>query len=236
MCKEAQLNFNEPLTADLFGKVQVYLADKGYQLVIVSAADTSNWLYIGPTYAENGQENKQIFLEYTELNGGHYNFIKEMNQYLETAHFCRFCLKGYHFIGHKCEGACLSCHAPFPCSKTKLIDCDICGLTLNNEVCFTNHLRNTCYYKKKCEKCEVIYNSKRAKNHKCFEYLCTHCGKSYTNNPHYCLMQKLDIDKLIDQDSRNKIIVTFDIEAVQVLDEESGKSYHHPNLLISGKS
>ena len=46
-------------------------------------------------------------------------------------------------------------------------------------------------------------------------------------------MKTLDRKKLIEEDSKNKIIVSFDIEATQV-DAGNGSYEHVANLLIAG--
>ena len=45
-------------------------------------------------------------------------------------------------------------------------------------------------------------------------------------------MKILNADKLIKEDEKNKIIVTFDIESCQYK-TIGGKNYHRPNLLIA---
>ncbi len=46
-------------------------------------------------------------------------------------------------------------------------------------------------------------------------------------------MKPLDVNKLKEEDSKNKIIVTYDIEATQV-DAGNGCYEHVANLLIAG--
>ena len=87
---------------------------------------------------------------------------------------------------------------------------------------------------KKCPECDIEYVEVKTKPHKCGEIKCHNCSVIFTQYPHYCMMKTSNIDKLKKEDSKNKIIVAFDIESCQYEDNK-GKSYHRPNLLIASK-
>ena len=88
-----------------------------------------------------------------------------------------------------------------------------------------------CKGRKHCEECLCSYKEDKKNPHVCGEYKCKDCEKKYTEQPHYCMLKPLDLDKLIKEDEINKIVVTFDIESSIDIDDGS----HKPNLLISGK-
>ena len=96
--------------------------------------------------------------------------------------------------------------------------------------CYGKHLdEGVCQRKKKCELCEVTWDTKKDKHHTCERYTCSTCGVHYTktNQPHMCYMEPKMEDKLVEEDSLPKAILSFDIESTQ----ENGD--HRPMLLIS---
>jgi len=84
--------------------------------------------------------------------------------------------------------------------------------------------KKLCNYVKKCNECEVEYKKKH--KHKCFKYHCKKCKRNFKEQPHYCYIKPLKESNIIEEDSINKIIVTYDIESTQINKE------HRPNLLI----
>jgi hypothetical protein len=231
LCKEAKIKFDKPFHASEFQKMQDYLATKGFQLVIIDATDHLNYYFKGEVL------DKQICLELNTDFNGHFNYIKKMSQYLESANWCNICYRTFTSIIHICEYGCKSCGNSSKCDYVQFVDCDACNRSFKSYDCYVRHKTNTCKGNKCCETCNVLYYVKNDNDtsHKCFEYLCKICGKTYTESPHYCMLKPVNISRIQKEDEKNKIIVTFDIESTLKHDDVTGRDMHYPNLLIAGK-
>lgn len=218
-----------PLSVECIKTIQEHLKPLNYQIIVIDSSDHSNRLFYEPTLG------KHIVLEYMhENNKHHFNFVKEMNQYLDAAYYCEYCNKGHNNISHRCSQMCKMCRSSPPCEKIELVKCDACRRSFYNMQCFTNHRDNKlCTKIKNCDKCFIDYNENPKKPHKCEEHTCNWCKKVYTESHHYCMLKPLDINKLKKEDEITKIIVAYDIEATQK-DNGEGLSLHVPNLLIAG--
>ena len=122
------------------------------------------------------------------------------------------------------------------------MSCEVCNKTFVNQKCYDNHIENnnqdfrpSCKDRKYCEECGIYYRNRNNKKnpHICGQFKCKDCNKLYSEQPHYCMLKPLDIDKLIKEDEANKIIVTYDIESSIEIDE-TGQELHKPCLLVSG--
>lgn len=193
-----------------------------YQLLVIDGLVPKNILYRGELAP------KQIVLEYID---NHYNAIKELNQYYSTAYYCAACNLPHHTEHHKCKSTCQMCLRSPPCAQSELIKCDSCERKFYNQSCFDHHKVELCVVLRKCPVCELEFNAKDF--HKCDESKCKLCSEKYIVSPHYCHIKTLKLQDLNKQDKKLKIIVTYDIETIQIQTEE-GYYQHQAMLLISG--
>ncbi len=231
-CREYGLNSHIAMNVDIIAEIQGYLIPKNIQIIVIDSRDHRNRRFIGPML------QKQLYLEYIEDNNSntHYNFIKEMCAYLGNSYYCVPCNMGHNNKTHICKNGCLLCNSHIKCAQIQeLIDCEVCSRSFYNNECFNKHKENNlCLKYKKCNICDVEYVDNRKKPHKCDEHKCKICNKIFTISPHYCMLKPLNNDDLAQEDVKNKIIVTYDIESTQVkIDDKTSR--HEPNLLISGK-
>ena len=171
---------------------------------------------------------KQLFIEHSD---DHYNSITgTITGYMECEHFCVGCWVSYDQRSpHRCPNSCEKCTSYPKCDSTQeLINCTKCNLEFYGRLCFQNHQLKTCKFYKKCSSCEVKHSTKFP--HKCNMVYCDKC-KTHSVGQHHCFITKKKQEDVEKQDSKNKIIVAFDIESSLV---KSGKYYDHiPNLLVS---
>ena len=181
-----------------------------------------------PCIFKGGVAPKQLFIEHT---GDHYNSITgTITGYMESVGFCVGCWTSYDPRSpHRCPGSCTKCTKYPACDpKQDLKQCNRCNIEFSGLDCFNYHQEKTCKYFKKCAKCEVKHSIKFP--HKCNWIYCDKC-KKHSNGQHHCFFKTKNQADLEKQDSRNKIIVAFDIESSLI---KNGKYYDHvPSLLVS---
>ncbi len=201
-----------------------------YQLVAINFR-TGDQLFVGP------DAEKQIYLLFSPggtQGKGHWDLIKEMTSYRNKSFYCIKCNVGYNTSrDHNCRGGCKMCRFHTPCiSDNSLEHCDRCNKTFVNIECFNRHIENkVCNYIKICPLCEASFRT-GPKEHVCGEIKCNSCSEYYTEQPHYCYLKVLDKEKLQEEDSTSKIIVSFDIESMLIRANE--KTFNHkPNLLCA---
>jgi hypothetical protein len=222
------LPYNKEVSCDDFPKIQAFLFN--YQMVVIDGHNKNNRLYIGPNY-----KKEKLYIELIDSQNGvsHYNSIINIVAYMGQSYYCEHCHKPYsHKYTHSCAFICESCFIFPKCSETLAkINCKNCNIDFSGHACYERHLdgrNNICKNRKKCANCLVIYNRK----HDCNSQKCRHCGEQYKFQHHYCFLKNLNIDKLAEEDSHKKIIVSYDIESQQNL--ISDNTYQHdPDLLIS---
>ena len=129
-CVAAGLDYNTPLSAIHFDKVQEYLSSMNIRLIIVDARNVNagEKLFEGPYF------NDTICIEYQSDNDGHYNFITSLRGYQEASYFCKYCYQGHHSIKHICKYCCPACGQRPICEKTEEVDCPVCHKRFKNNV------------------------------------------------------------------------------------------------------
>jgi hypothetical protein len=213
-------------------KVQEYLETKCMQLIVIDSQDHRNRIFNGPMLGN------PICLEYIndkKTNTAHFHFIKETTAYLNNSYYCVACNIGHNNNTHRCKNGCIMCNSTTKCAKQQdLVNCDVCSRAFYNIDCYNNHrLNDLCLKLKKCNICDIEYFLNPKKTYECDKTLCKTCGKGYTICPHYCMLKPLKSEDLAEEDSKNKIIVTYDIESTQIRVDKTSR--HEPNLLITGK-
>ncbi|MDI9312027.1 MAG: DNA polymerase [Limnohabitans sp.] len=219
-------NLNLPLYSELnilnIDKVSEYLSNlvPPVQMIIVNGHSRTI------DYKSSFNEEKI----YLELYNQHYNIISSIKAYMNKSYFCEQCFVGFNNKNeHKCKFHCDLCMKASICKGLSIL-CSDCNKSFKGSQCFNNHKElNVCENFKKCFKCDLNYKIKD--NHKCLEYICKKCNDKYSITPHYCFIKPIDQQKLIEEDSKLKVIVTFDIESAIVFEDNS--HVHKPNLLIS---
>ncbi|MDI9312371.1 MAG: DNA polymerase, partial [Limnohabitans sp.] len=218
LCETAGIDINTALSVNDLYKIDDVLKPL-YQLIVIN----------GTTMSLDYKGNKAPKQLYIELYNEHYNFINKITAYFECSYFCVKCFKGYsHQENHRCKDGCYLCHHEDKCVGDK-IHCDSCNKNFNGQFCFNRHVNL-----KLCEKlkyCFLCYSNYREKIHKCDTFHCFKCARDYKVTPHFCCIEPKNIEKLMEEDNKNKIIVCFDIES-QLINEEN-ITIHSPNLLIS---
>ena len=214
MAKKFKINLNDPISRDDWQKIQNELTD--YQIRIIDARNKQNLIFDGE------MREKKLYIEYYDE---HYNSIINIKGYMGRKFYCHNCHVGYDKIyKHKCKNHCIKCYNNCKSNINGKIFCVKCNITFNNVICFDSHRENRiCEFVKKCANCKLKYKSYY--NHRCFEYFCMNCNSKYTDQPHFCYMHKKDLKKLEQEDSVNKIIVSFDIES------DLSSQQHRPMLL-----
>ena len=216
-----------------------YLNTLGQYLVIIDAADVRNHIFIG----DHEDLDEPIYIEWLKgdkTRADHFNFIRYIEAYTKAEYFCYACHIAHGSVKHQCEGICPVCKGVGKCKLEKdvpTVDCDGCGRTCFNQNCYTRHLDTPngphCSASEFCKDCCCVFRVNKKAKHVCGEYKCPNCYKKYTETPHYCMLKPLNVDKLVEEDKTNKIIVCYDIESCLVKDER-GNDLHKPMLLISG--
>ena len=224
-------NINTETMLDFEKIKQIEQREKDIQIIVIDRpTDPANskvgeFSYMGP------DRLNKIVLEWVDHS--HFNYVKNIATYYGFRQWCYGCFKGFNrLVSHRCDRICNKCGVTPKCEAKKLqIYCDKCNLEFNSVDCYANHQSRMCIKRKLCDKCNVLYQDDP---HICFHYRCQGCKQMYTATPHYCSIQPLDKTKLVKDDSINKIIVTFDIEAIQSEpDPNTGYSVFKANLVIS---
>ncbi|MDI9312001.1 MAG: DNA polymerase [Limnohabitans sp.] len=225
LCQDLQLNINNELDMNGLETFSAFFEslDPPIELVVVN----------GRTKLKEFGGNKQSIQIYIELFEKHYNYISSIQAYFERSYFCSKCFVGFNDkSNHNCPYVCSLCLVSGTCEGDKVL-CEKCNRTFNGTQCFTNHKTNEiCKKKFKCKKC--LIEDTNYSSHQCLLYKCKKCGEIYSSSPHYCFMKPKIIKKLYEEDSRNKIIIAFDIESAILNDDDNELlQMHKPNLLIS---
>lgn len=236
---------------DDFRKMQEFLESEDVNLMIYDS-DYRRSLWFQPGDLRNMRRDNTICLVRSESkkpNGeviGHFDYLKSVESFLKTDHFCYLCRKGFNQMNHKCEKICQVCGKEQTENECQLridseeqslkpIDCQVCLKTFFNQGCYEHHLKQgTPFYCSNfqiCENCGIRYRKTSKCQHECFKEKCHFCGK-IKQYPHYCFMKPLDKKKLQEEDALKKIIVTFDIES-NLINDANGNMSHQPILLIS---
>ena len=174
---------------------------------------------------------KKIILEYVrneEPNGGftldghfstiHPNYVfsycpRISNRYFRS--FCFKCNKPFYDALHNCSKTkCRACLSDPSCVPGESRDCENCGQTTVSLACFENHKRTTCKIFKKCHNCKRSIRSTNFKLHEkvnCRE-VCFTCGIEKEDYPHYHTLKCPNKQRLLLEDAKPRIIVSYDIE------------------------
>lgn len=182
-----------------------------------------------------------LYLEFEENNENgpdHLNVITSIKGYLGKSYYCCYCNGSYNnLFEHLCNDTCTYCRRQPKCREEEARDCLNCKVKFVSRRCYENHIErrngiSVCSRFYKCERCEVIDE----RNHICGgqnrRRKCVRCKEVIRDYPHYCSITTLDVNKLKEEDERNKIIVCFDIESA-FTEETPEKFRHTANLLIS---
>ena len=206
-----------------------------YQLVVVPSPTMS--VESKSVMFSGDYKNKRIVLEFMrdeEFPNGHFNLVQSVTGLYECHFWCFKCWKGYDNAGsHRCEIGCKRCGSEQACiAGIQDLSCISCHMTFFGPACLEAH-KSTCQKAEKCKLCDVIYRKDKRRRHECDMSFCQLCKTSYKVSPHFCYINPLDLAKLENEDTRNKIIVSFDIETRVAEVDAKGFSILKPNLLIS---
>ncbi|MDI9312736.1 MAG: DNA polymerase [Limnohabitans sp.] len=165
-----------------------------------------------------------------ELFQYHYNIITSMKAYVNKSYYCDKCFVGYDKkLQHKCKFYCDFCMTSNICAGVQIYCCD-CNKYFKGNQCLNNHkLSGVCEAFQRCRRCDIDYEVKSG--HSCCIYNCKKCHEQYNVSPHYCYIKTIDKQKILEEDSKIKVIVVFDIESALL--NENNFYIHKPNLLIS---
>ena len=230
LAKNCGFDLKTPITIDDFDKIQQKLP---YQLTIIDGTNKFNRLFVGP-YNPNGKI--YILHSKTVCNNFHFDSIVNIKGFMGSGKFyCEHCHKveSSSRFKHKCAFTCELCLIFPPCvdNNTKIF-CQLCNFEFKGQCCYDQHLfgsNNLCKNRKKCHNCHQIYFDKK---HSCDIKICKKCNEKYRLEKHYCYLKKVDFEKLNKDDSCEKIIVSYDIEAQQN-QVENNEFIHKADLLIS---
>ena len=226
--RELEYAIRGPMNIQMISDIQNLLLD--YQIIVVDRR-TQLKLFAG------SEKSKKIILEY--CSPPHFNVITSIAGYLECNNFCTRCWVKTNERVHSCQGCCKKCHSISICPITEEeLVCENCNIDFYSRSCYDKHIANDyCGVNKKCEKCWVIYREDDLYDHECDRYLCNNCGCRYKASPHYCYIKQVNMEKIIEEDSRNSILICYDIESMQISSSNpitsNGELLHVPNLLIS---
>lgn len=224
-----EIDTSQPLNATMFEVIQSRLT--AYQLAVIERPSATGIvkqargmapLFLGPL------AKKQLLIEYVAAEQ-HYNVIKSVTAYFQCNSWCMACWTSIDVRSHKCIKKCSQCGEGTDCSpEAEPITCFGCCRQFFGPDCMAMHRCKK--FKVACPDCEVEYGAKE--QHTCGVFHCTKCKVDFTETPHFCFIAPLNRDKLIQTDSRLKIIVAFDIES-RLVDAGDGVKDHVANLLIS---
>ena len=225
---QLSLNIEEEMSISCLQRIQNVLKDS-YQIIVIGHRDL-NQLFKDRS-ADTAE--KVLYLLY-DSESKHYDYIQSMPGLMRKANYCKKCGIGYNRIDeHHCQDGCNKCRSSEQCPDTSNISiyCDDCNKTFHSNECFKKHKENKmCLYSKFCDICEIKYTPIKGHEHKCDHFQCHECREIYSVQPHHCHIKTLDIDKLIKEDSANKILLTFDIECM--LEKDNNFYENKPNLVV----
>lgn len=237
LCRQAGTDFSKQANEATMKSFQELVLKDKFQLIVVDGAGRGPKRTI--RYRGHAAE-KQIYLEYMEnaLDNGHFNFIKKMSAYLGRRYYCAPCNYGFDRIeSHYCDSYCKFCHEAPRCVGPFInITCADCKRTFLSESCYKRHANKICKLLHKCENCEVEYNTTR--KHVCGSFLCRKCSTQTSDTPHYCMLRRLDREKIRKQDEVKKIFIACDIECqlkpikTMVSGREVKAREHEPMLMM----
>ena len=222
---QCSLEYNRAVNAHQFRDIQNCIQQK---LVIVCAMTN------GPLFRGNRKNDEIVVLAHSEKNEvGHYDAITDLKKYMGAGKdFCIPCWVKISKLGsHKCSHVCQSCYRT-NCSteSPSRILCIICNTFAKSERCFEIH-QKICVKIVRCPRC---YKEVKAEDqHDCLTYFCTLCNDNYEDTPHYCYLQKINMNKLECEDRKRHVVVAFDIESIFKPCSESGVHEHTPILLVA---
>ena len=197
-----------------------------YKITVVDQQNKYNKLFEGTAAARN------LYLEYSD---NHFNVITNIRKYMAVKNqFCEKCFKSYTYRSiHNCIYSCDMCMGEPHDFVSPTVKCIDCNRQFQGQLCFDNHkLLDACGKKKKCEKCFFEFTTD--KEHVCGIYKCYNCKEDYTSQPHYCFVKPLSTAKLMEEDAQfPPFYLFFDIESITKKEDENGKKFHQPVLLIS---
>ena len=224
-CQEARLNYSEPFSTETWQIAANALAPE-YQLIIVDGSTTKyQKLFEGP------EASRRIYLF---LENNHYSLITKIATLFKRDYFCHKCWVGWKQDGrHSCKAHCQACRQPGSCTLVageEPSTCRACNRQFFGTKCFERHTaHHICKAWKKCNSCEAEYQARFG--HECNKVYCDRC-KIHEEPPHHCFLAKKDLEKLQEQDSKLKIIVSFDIES-ELKPIQNDLYEHIPNLLCA---
>ena len=150
-------------------------------------------------YTSNKGKTDKIYLYKTR---NHFDVIKSMTAFLDTAYYCHSCKKAYtRHDKHKCPQKCLSCFKYFTDGNKcngKGVTCKQCNRVFHGNNCFKNHTSNrskkdcdsVCNSVAKCLKCNQIILKPYINIHKCGHKMCNNCNR-YCESKHKCFIKKM---------------------------------------------
>ena len=218
LCTASGIDYDTPMDRDAMAKIDQALKPD-YKLTVVDANNKRNRIFVGE------QAPKELFIEF---NNDHFNTITNIRGYVGSNFFCIPCFKPFSNIGdHKCEMQCSSCYGQCNGTAPLNIKCHDCKRNFKSQSCYDTHKGNTvCKYKRKCDDCDIEFNGRF--EHRCNQIYCDKC-KNFSVGTHQCFITAKDEEKLSEEDSKTKWLLSFDIESF--VDSTTG--LHVPDLLIS---
>ena len=191
--------------------IEAYLKD--YQIIIFDGNCMHELMYAGKL------KEKKIFLYF---RNNHYDTITSLPAFFNKQHYCFECMKPYNnFENHPCNEICKKCKNKL-CKKIKSVQCDICKVLCQSEICLQFHLKNVCNKIAKCNFCGKF----NTRFHNCNGQWCNYC-QSMDDKYHKCYI------KTEDEKEKKEIpfegYIFFDYEAMNI------NHRHEANLIIANK-
>lgn len=181
-------------------------------------------------------------------DGLHCILILNVKKFFACNHYCEQCKSSYNepqYL-HRCREDCPSCRSRRCCIREDgqcNVTCDDCNRFFKNFQCLTNHKkimlinkekvkRSVCEYLRVCGKCRSFIDyRKRDSTHICSESFCNICKTlvedRFTHECYIPLYKK--------NPPENFILYFYDIESMQIDENQDGIYHHLPNLLITDK-
>ena len=177
----------------------------GINIIVVDIHDQI--LYISSEESGNPNFNTTLYSAYLILHDSHYYAVLKKSNHDLKHIICPFCYVRNTNNNHQycCKTLCSKCQfTRDECKKGKEIECKSCNRTLNNQLCFNNHINSKiCDLYPLCNLChhvidlrkiskENIKSTKEA--HRCYSYRCCNCHTNVElNTIHQCPITPTEI-------------------------------------------
>ena len=202
-----------------------------YQIIIIDGKNYRNRLFVGSP----SKVNKIYLLHGSTLDSdNHFDAVINIKGIMKLKHYCEHCHRDYSEIyQHKCEFICNDCFRYPKCDTNAIIiQCQTCNFEFNGAVCYQNHLNGNNPVCRNVKKCQICLQTYYGKTHVCDLKTCKTCYDKYRLEKHYCFLKTKELKKINEEDVGEKIIIAYDIESQQRV-QENNTFIHVLDLLIS---